>query len=157
MAEAYANEVQESAKVMNQDIRIINVEKESICWFCCDGILFGDPVYGNQNESPPLARSFENRKPSDKLLGVTTVNVYNIDLTKQSIPPFSVQSGCKISILTVGEIVIYKKYKKIPFGQPMYISKKGNITWRNHGERIGTTSSRQDKDGFLKVKIKIKD
>jgi hypothetical protein len=34
MAEAYANEVQESAKVMNQDIRIINVEKESICWFC---------------------------------------------------------------------------------------------------------------------------
>ena len=121
-----------------------------------DDILLGDPVYGNQNESPPLARSFENRKPSDKLLGIATVNVFDIDLSKRSIPPFSVQSGGKISILTVGEIVIYKKYKKIPFGQPMYISKKGNITWRNHGDRIGTTSSNQDKDGFLKVSIKIK-
>ncbi len=141
---------------MNNDIRIINVERDSINWFCSDKILFGDPVYGNQNESPLLARSFESRKPSDKLLGIATVDVVNIDLSKQMVPSYSVQSGSKISILTKGEIVIYKKYKKIPFGQPMYISKKGNITWRNHGDRIGTTSSNQDKDGFLKVSIKIK-
>lgn len=37
----------------------------------------------------------------------------------------------------------------------MYVSKKGEITWRKQCEHIGWASSKQDKDGFLKVRIKI--
>ena len=102
--------------------------------------------------------------------------VVNIDLTKH--PSHDTRSnvvntGNKIRILQDGEIVIHRKYDKIPCGQPMYVSKKGKITWRKqHGrfeklvtpkwlkemaEHIGWASSKQDKDGSLKVRIKIND
>jgi hypothetical protein len=104
-----------------------------------------------------MARSFKNRKPGDKLLGVSTVYVVNIDLTKHPSHARSdvVNLGNKIRILQDGEIVIHRKYDKIPTGQPMYVSKKGKITWRKQCEHIGWASSNQDKDGFLKVRIKI--
>lgn len=132
---------------------------ESIQWFCEDEIEIGDPLYGDCNDEPMVARSFKNRKPSDKLLGVSTVLVATIDLTKYHHHAYSnvVNTGHKIMILQDGEICIRRKYDKIPCGQPMYVSKKGKITWKKHCDHIGRASSKQDKDGFLKVRIKIND
>ena len=153
-----------------QPVRVINSVNDSIQWFCEDEIEIGDPLYGNYNNDPMIARSFKNREWGDKFLGVSTVFVVNIDLTKH--PSHDTRSnvvntGNKIRILQDGEIVIHRKYDKIPCGQPMYVSKKGKITWRKqHGrfeklvtpaEHIGWASSKQDKDGSLKVRIKIND
>ena len=132
--------------------------KESIQWFCEDEIEIGDPLYGDYSDDAPMfARSFKNKKPGDKLLGVSSVSVANIDLSKYSryARSYAVHVGSKISILQDGEICIHRKYDKIPCGQPMYVSKKGKITWRKQCEHIGWASSKQDKDGFLKVRIKI--
>jgi hypothetical protein len=135
--------------------RITKSFRESIQWFCEDGIEIGDPLYGNCNDKPMIARSFKNRKPSDKFLGVSTVYVVTIDVTKHPSHASSnvVHIGNKIRILQYGEICIHRKYDKIPCGQPMYVSKKGKITWKNHCGRVGWTTSKQDKDGFLKVRI----
>jgi len=142
-------------------VRITKSLSESIQWFCEDEIEIGDPLYGDCNDEPMMARSFKNRKPSDKLLGVSTVLVATIDLTKTTHHHHAysnvVNTGNKIMILQDGEICIHRKYDKIPCGQPMYVSKKGKITWKKHCDLIGRASSKQDKDGFLKVRIKIND
>lgn len=137
--------------------KVTNSISEAIQWFCEDEIEIGDPLYGSYDDNPMMARSFKNRKPGDKLLGVSTVYVVNIDLTKHPSHARSdvVNLGNKIRILQDGEIVIHRKYDKIPTGQPMYVSKKGEITWRKQCEHIGLASSNQDKDGFLKVRVKI--
>lgn len=149
-------------------VRTTKSLSESIQWFCEDEIEIGDPLYGDCNDEPMMARSFKNRKPSDKLLGVSTVLVATIDLTKTTHHHHAyscdfgryhnvVNTGNKIRILQDGEICIHRKYDKIPCGQPMYVSKKGKITWRKQCDLIGRASSKQDKDGFLKVRIKIND
>jgi hypothetical protein len=141
--------------------KVINSVRESIQWFCEDEIEIGDPLYGNYNDPGPaaIARSFKNRKSGDKLLGVSSVYVVKIDLTIETMRTTNINNvvivGNKIRILEDGEILMYRKYDKIPYGQPMYISKKGKITWRKHCEHIGWVSSRQDKDGFLKVRVEI--
>jgi hypothetical protein len=152
-----------------QPVRVINSVNDSIQWFCEDEIEIGDPLYGNYNDDPMIARSFKNREWGDKFLGVSTVFVVNIDLTKHPSHARSnvVDVGNKMRILQDGEILMYREYDKIPCGQPMYVSKKGKITWRKqHGrfeklvtpaEHIGWASSKQDKDGSLKVRIKIND
>ena len=141
-----------------QPVRVINSVGESIQWFCEDEIQIGDPLYGDwcQPIRPMMARSFKNRKPSDKLLGVSTVKVVTIYPHKIAYSNV-VNTGNKIMILQDGEICIHRKYDKIPCGQPMYVSKKGKITWKKHCDLIGRASSKQDKDGFLKVRIKIND
>jgi hypothetical protein len=144
-------------------VRITKSLSESIQWFCKDEIEIGDPLYGDCNDEPMMARSFKNRKPSDKLLGVlsheSTVYVATIDYstTRNHRSSNVVNTGNKIMILQDGEICIHRKYDKIPCGQPMHVSKKGKITWRNQCDLIGRASSKQDKDGFLKVRIKIND
>jgi hypothetical protein len=136
--------------------RVTKSLSESIQWFCEDEIEIGDPLYGNYDDDPMMARSFKNRKPGDKLLGVSIVHVVHIDLTKHPHHARSnvVNLGNKIMILQDGEICIHRKYDKIPRKQPMYVSKKGEITWRKQYEHIGWASCKQDKDGFLKVRIK---
>jgi hypothetical protein len=138
--------------------RVTNSISEAIQWFCEDEIEIGDPLYGDwcQPIRPMMARSFKNRKPSDKLLGVSTVKVVTIYPHKIAYSNV-VNTGNKIKILQDGEICIHRKYDKIPCGQPMYVSKKGKITWKKHCDLIGRASSKQDKDGFLKVRIKIND
>ena len=137
--------------------RVTNSTSEAIQWFCEDEIEIGDPLYGNYHDDSMFARSFKNRKPGDKLLGVSPVYVVRIDLTKHTPRSNVLNVGNKIRILQDGEICIHRKYDKIPCGQPMYVSKKGKITWRKQYEHIGWASSKQDKDGFLKVRIKIND
>jgi len=139
--------------------KVINSVREAIQWFCEDEIEIGDPLYGNYHDDPMFARSFKNRKPGDELLGVSPVYVVHIDLTRHPSHARSdvLNVGGKIRILRDGEILMYRKYDKIPCGQPMYVSKKGKITWRKQFEKIGRASSKQDKDGLLKVRIKIND
>jgi hypothetical protein len=135
--------------------RVTNYVSETVQWFCKDEIKIGDPLYGNYDDDHMVARSFKNRKPEDKLLGVSLVYVEHIDLTKHQYRSNVFNVGSKIRILQDGEILINRKYDKIPCKQPMYVSKKGKITWRKQCEHIGWASSKQDKDGFLKVRIKI--
>jgi hypothetical protein len=42
---------------------------------------------------------------------------------------------------------------KLPIGQPLYTNKIGKFTWRVSPMYVGTTISKQDCNGFVKVKI----
>lgn len=136
-----------------KDLKTIRRESEYICFFCEDVLSIGDFVYGNHTDpDPAICRSFKNRRVTDELLGISLVDVVVIDLTK--IP--QVSTGMKINILWEGEIMTRLKPQRIPKGQPLYVSKKGKVTWRKHGPCIGEASSNQYEDGFIKIKVFIR-
>ena len=139
-------------------IKIYQKDGLYIDFFCEELIQIGDFVYGKHGDpGTKLCRSFKNRRVTDKLLGVSLVDVVAFNPEKPHYLNYNEQamSGSKIIILYNGEIRTHLKYRKIPYGQPLYLSKKGKITWRKHGPQIGRAITNQDEDGFLKVRIEI--
>ena len=116
-------------------------------------------MYGTFRPRRPgdsLARPFTKRTIDDKLMGVSLyhpseiVSTSLIDFFKEN----SVQLGSKIAIMIEGDLLFRMKPRKIPMGQPLYVSHKGKPTWRKVGPRFGYAITHQDKDGFLKVHVK---
>ena len=142
-----------------KDFKTIRRGSEYICFFCEDVLSIGDFVYGNHTDrDPATCRSFNNRRVTDELLGISLVDVVVIDMTKEHLKTYipQVSTEMKINILWEGEIRMYLKPQRIPKGQPLYVSKKGKVTWRKHGPCIGEASSNQDEDGFIKIKVFIR-
>lgn len=141
--------------VPDLNFKLIDYESIDITFFSNDALCIGDFVYGGDNE---ICRSFNNRKVTDRLIGISLNDVVDIDLTKQRLnyTRDEVQVDGKIKILTKGIASICLPYDSIPKGQNLYMSSKGTMTWRKEGPKFGKTLTKQDKDGRVQIKVKVR-
>lgn len=142
-------------------VKLVTTQRCLLCFFCEDTIKIGDFVFGSYKADDSsgclICRSFENRKVSDVLLGVSLHQVVNIDF-KTEFPDYTkhqVNKNSKIHIMTHGELIFNLEDDQIPYGQKMYLSDFGIPTWRRSKYPIGKTSSVQNEDGYVNIEINI--
>lgn len=87
-------------------------------------------------------------------IGVLSVDVVDIDLTKEWInPDIAVPPGSRVEIITQGWVML--KIGKIgyPIGHPVYADKKGRPTLVQWGPAFGILLSKPDRQGYAKVAL----
>lgn len=126
-----------------------------ITHFCNYELNIGDFVFIDNNDEDQTCRPFQNRSQNDVLYGMSMNSLIKNFYEQMTFDPNLHPVGSKISILKDGEVVLWLKPESIPYGQKIYLSSKGKPTWRKSQYKIGKTASKQDKDGFVKIRIKI--
>lgn len=64
--------------------------------------------------------------------------------------------GCKISIVTDADIYVkLNKHWKLPYGQDLFLTKRGKLTFRRSPHRVAITVSSQESDGWVKIRVKL--
>ena len=131
-------------------------ESISIEYYANSPLKVGDIVAVKSTGKEPVVDRIHKTKRKVPI-GISKVNCIPIDklhfshLRSRSIVPL----GSKIEIMKKGEIVAkFNKKLRIPTGQPIYVNlEKSTLTWKKLGPLVGTTTSDQDQDGYIKVKF----
>lgn len=141
-----------------KDFKILRTHSSDISRYCVDLVSTGDFMYSRNRPKRPgddQLRPFNKRRVDDNLVGVSMHHMVKLDLTSQHLASYQQQVGSKLPIMIVGDLVFRMKPRKIPMGQPLYVSHKGKPTWRKLGPKFGYAISNQDEDGFLKVHVNL--
>tara|TARA_R110000824_G_scaffold300225_1_gene488249 strand:- start:7558 stop:7992 length:435 start_codon:yes stop_codon:yes gene_type:complete len=130
--------------------------------FCNDPISKGDFCYIVYSEPETKSDLFYgsgivHKYDGAELSGVSLNDVVEVDLRVDRPKHDEVQCGGMINILTEGVVVLKVKGENLPHNTPLYLTKKGNLSPKKKKGRplVGNTSSSQDEDGFVQVRIRI--
>lgn len=141
-----------------KDLKVLKTTSSDISRYCSDVASIGDFMYSRDRPKRPgdiNLRPFDMRRVDDRLVGVAINNMVKLDLTMFHLRDSQQQAGSKLPIMLEGDLLFWMKPRKIPMGQPLYVSHKGKPTWRKIGPKFGYAITHQDKDGFLKVHVNL--
>jgi hypothetical protein len=140
--------------MINKIKKTFDIKKVTLEYFCNAEICFGDALFKIDSEWPEVA-PIKYAPAGATLVGISLINVIEIDLSKYNIPRDTTTIGSRVQILERGNIIISLPPLEIPYGQPLYINQDGQITWKYSIYRIGKAISDQDKDGYIKALINV--